>query len=74
MKYYIEVTEVLKKVVSVEAENEQQARRKAEKAYADAEINLDWDDFDEYSIDFCVDQEFYRNEEERGYTRSQHID
>lgn len=74
MKYYIEVTEVLKKVVCVEAESEKQARSKAEQAYADEVIVLDWDDFDEYSFELCVDQDYYRNEEEMGYTRLPHID
>lgn len=74
MKYYIEVTEVLKKVVCVEAENEKQARNKAEDAYAEGEITLRGDDFDEYSFAFCVDQDYFRNEKERGYTRIQHID
>lgn len=74
MKYYLEVTEVLKKVVSVEAESSLEARRKVDYAYSESDIVLDYDNLDDVSIDLCVDQEFHRNEEERGYSTSQHID
>lgn len=46
MKYYVEVTEVLKKVVCVEAESPNQAKAKAEDAYAYEDIVLGSDDFD----------------------------
>ena len=73
MKYYVEVTELLKKVVSVEADSEKEARRKVEDAYDNEDIVLTSDDFDAHDLDFCVDQEFHKEEEERGVT-FQHID
>lgn len=68
--------EILMRIVSVEAENESQAKDKVETAYQCNELVLDSDDYVEDSAEITVenDQEFYRNEEEQGYAAYQHID
>ena len=75
MKYYVEVTEVLKKVVSVDAECENQAVKKVKDAYAEGEIVLTEDDYveDSAEIDTASDQSYYENEEKNGYAEYQHI-
>ena len=42
--YYISVTETLNKIVEVQAENSEEALRKAEDAYYNGEIELDYND------------------------------
>lgn len=64
MKYYVSVTETLNKVVSVEADNEQEAKRLVDEAYSNSEIVLDSDCFCGSQIDIEDDQEFYRTNEE----------
>lgn len=76
MKYYVSVTETLNKVVSVDAENENEAIRKVKSAHRDYDLVLSSDDYVDDSASFQMedDQEYYRNEEEQGYTEYQHID
>lgn len=76
MKYYVSVTETLNRVVSVEADNESQAKDKVEAAYQCCELVLDSDDYVEDSAEITVenDQEYYRSVEEQGYSKYQHID
>lgn len=50
MKYIVKVTETLARTLVVEAENEGDAIVKADMAYVDGEIVLDYDDFDEYNV------------------------
>lgn len=51
MKYTIEIEEVLRRSVSVEAANEAEARKVVEGMYRDGEIVLD-------AEDFCGEAEF----------------
>ena len=44
-KYYVSVTETLNKVVSVDAESENEAVQKVQDAYNNSDIILDNDDF-----------------------------
>lgn len=45
MKYTIEIEEVLRRSVSVEAENEAEARKAVENMYRNGEVVLDAEDF-----------------------------
>lgn len=51
MKYLVRVTETLAKSVIVEANSKEEAENKVDQAYDDAQIVLDYDDFDEYEIE-----------------------
>ena len=51
MKYIVRVTETLVRTVIVDAENEQDAEDKVYNAYDDAQIVLDYKDFEEYEIE-----------------------
>lgn len=51
MKYIVRVTETLSHAVVVEADSMQDAEDKVNKAYDNAQIVLDYDDFDEYTIE-----------------------
>lgn len=51
MKYTIEIEEVLRRSVSVEAANEAEARKVVEGMYRDGEVVLD-------AADFCGEAEF----------------
>lgn len=75
MKYYVSVTEVLSRIVSVDANSEQEAIDKVGAAYQCEDIVLDSDDYLEDSARVEIEeQETYRNIEEHGYTKYQHID
>lgn len=67
MKYYVSVTETLNRVVSVEAENENEAIEKAKDAYCKNEIVLSGDDYLDDSSRF----ELEKQEDVEGL---QHID
>ena len=51
MKYIVRVTETLSHAVVVEADSMQDAEDKVNKAYDNGQIVLDYDDFDEYTIE-----------------------
>lgn len=51
MKYIVRITETLVRTVIVDAENEQDAEDKVYNAYDDAQIVLDYKDFEEYEIE-----------------------
>lgn len=51
MKYVVRVTETLSHAVVVEADSMQDAEDKVNKAYDNGQIVLDYDDFDEYTIE-----------------------
>ena len=75
MKYYVSVTEVLNRTVSVDANSEEEALRKVGTAYQRCDIVLDSDDYLEDSVEIEMEeQETYRNIEEHGYVKYQHID
>ena len=45
-KFKVEITETLRKVVEVEAEDETDAYEKVDQMYCESEITLDWEDYD----------------------------
>ncbi|GIJ93757.1 DpnD/PcfM family protein [Capnocytophaga stomatis] len=53
--YKIEVKEILSKIVSIEAKDEQEAIQKVEELYKKEEIVLDSDDFVLKEIEVCED-------------------
>ena len=72
-RYYVSVTEILNKVVSVDAESEEEAVQKVQDAYNNSEIILDSDNFCGEIVETEDDQEFYINEE-KNYGAYQHIE
>lgn len=62
MKYYVSVSEILSKVVRVEAENKQEALEKAEAAMGRFDIVFDWDDYVDGSTKYELeeDQEYWK--------------
>ncbi len=73
MKYYVSVTETLNRVVSVEANSEKDAIKKANEAYDSGEIVLDYDDQVDLQIEMKIDQNSHRETVERFHTRYQEI-
>ncbi len=74
MKYYVSITEILNKVVSVEAENESDAKEIVRKAYFDNyTVELNYKDFVDAEIKVEDDQEYYRYEEEQGWSEYQKV-
>lgn len=74
-RYYVSVTEHLNKVVSVDAESEEEAIDKAKYEYSDGVIELTREDNysgEQFEID--DDQKYLREAEENGNTALQHID
>ena len=74
-RYYVSVTETLNKVVSVDAESEEEAIDKAKYEYSDGVIELTREDNysgEQFEID--DDQEYWRKAKENGNTVLQHID
>lgn len=70
MKYYVSVTETLNRVVSVEAENENEAIEKAKDSYCKNEIVLSGDDYLDDSSRF----ELEKQEDVEDVECLQHID
>lgn len=73
-KYYVSVTETLNKVVSVDAESENEAVQKVQDAYNNSDIILDNDDFCGEKVEIEDDQEFYTDYEKENGETYQHID
>lgn len=63
-RYYVSVTEHLNKVVSVDAESENEAVQKVQDAYNNSDIILDADNFSGEVIEIEPDQEYWRESEE----------
>lgn len=73
-RYYVSVTETLNKVVSVDADSENDALEQVRAAYNDSVIVLDSNDFCEETIEIEDDQLFY-TDYERSYGETyQHVD
>lgn len=53
MKYYIKITEILQRVVTIDADTLQDAISKVEDAYANGQIKLD----DSHFHDFTIEQD-----------------
>ena len=74
-RYYVSVTETLNKIVSVDAESEEEAVKKTQNAYDNCDIILDSNNFVNEEIEIDSNQEFYAdNEKEQGGDVYQHID
>lgn len=73
-RYYVSVTEHLNKVVSVDAESENEAVQKVQDASNNSEIILDSDDFCGETIEAEDDQGFYTDYEKEHGETYQHID
>ena len=58
-RYYVSVTEHLNKVVSVDAESENEAVQKVQDAYNNSDIILDSENFAGEVIEIETDQQFY---------------
>ena len=58
-RYYVSVTERLNKVVSVDAENENEAVQKVQDAYNNSDIILDSENFAGEVIEIEPDQQFF---------------
>ena len=74
MRYYVSVTETLNKVVSVDAESENEAVQKVQDAYNNSDIILDSDNFCGETIEIEEDQQFYTDYEKEYGETYQHID
>ena len=74
MRYYVSVTEHLNKVVSVDAESENEAVQKVQDAYNNSDIILDSDNFCGETIEIEEDQQFYTDYEKEYGETYQHID
>ena len=73
-RYYVSVTEHLNKVVSVDAESENEAVQKVQDAYNNSEIILCSDDFCGETIESEDYQGFYTEYEKKYGDTYQHID
>ena len=73
-RYYVSVTETLNKVVSVDAESKEEAKRKVQDAYDGCDIILDSENFSCERIELGDDQEYWREVEEDDSSALQHID
>lgn len=73
-RYYVSVTEHLNKVVSVDAESENEAVQKVQDAYNNSDIILDSENFAGEQIELDDDQELWREVEEDDSAALQHID
>lgn len=71
-KYYVSVTETLNKVVSVDAESEEEAKQKVQDAYDNCDIIPDT--FTGEVIQVEPDQKFYVDYEKDYGETYQHID
>ena len=72
-RYYVSVTEHLNKVVSVDAESKEEAKKKVQDAYDGCEIILDSENFSCERIELGDDQEYWREVEEDDSEALQHI-
>lgn len=73
-RYYVSVKETLKKVVSVDAESEEDAVDMVRDAYDNCDIILDSDNFTGKVVQVEPDQDFYIDYEKDYGETYQHID
>lgn len=73
-RYYVSVTETLKKVVSVNAESGEEAVDMVRDAYDNCDIILDSDNFTGEVVQVEPDQDFYIDYEKDYGETYQHID
>ncbi|MDO9152282.1 MAG: DpnD/PcfM family protein [Paludibacter sp.] len=60
-KFKIEITEILQRVVEIEAENIDIAIENITQKYKSEEIVLDWNDYIEANIDIFADDKLFQN-------------
>ena len=73
-RYYVSVTETLNKVVSVDADSENEAVQKVQDAYNNSDIVLDYENFSGEMIELDGDQEYWSDSEKNYGKFLQHID
>lgn len=73
-RYYVSVTETLNKVVSVDAESENDALKQVQAAYDDSVVVLDSDDFCGETVEIEDNQEYYADYEKENGDTYQHIE
>lgn len=73
-RYYVSVTETLNKIVSVDAESENEAVQKVQNAYDNCDIILDSDNFVTEKLELDPDQQYYVDYEKEYGETYQHID
>lgn len=73
-RYYVSVTETLNKVVSVDAESENEAVQKVYDAYNNSGIILDAENFAGEMIELDGDQEYWSDYDKNYGKFLQHID
>ena len=73
-RYYVSVTETLNKVVSVDAESENEAVQKVKDAYNNSDIVLDSENFAGEMIEVEDDQEYWSDSEKNYGEFLHHID
>ena len=73
-RYYVSVTETLNKVVSVDADSENEAVQKVRDAYNDSDIVLDSENFSGEMIELDDDQEQWSDSEKNYGKFLQHIE
>lgn len=73
-RYYVSVTETLNKIVSVDAESEEEAVEKTQNAYDNCDIILDSDNFVTEQLELDPDQQYYVDYEKEYGETYQHID
>ena len=73
-RYYLSVTEHLNKVVSVDADSDNEAVQKVRDAYNDSDIVLDYGNFSGEMIEVDDDQEYWSDSEKNYGKFLQHID
>ena len=73
-RYYVSVTETLNKVVSVDAESDNEAVQKVQDAYNNSDIVLGYENFSGEMIEVDDDQECWSDSEKYYGKFLQHID
>lgn len=75
MRYYVSVTQMLNRVVSVDAESEEEALKKVNEANDNGEIEIDYEDnYSGEQIELDNDQDCWRDVDNENGDTLQHID
>lgn len=75
MRYYVSVTQMLNRVVSVDAESEEEALKKVNDANDNGEIEIDYEDnYCGEQIELDTDQDYWRDVDNENGDTLQYID
>lgn len=75
MRYYVSVTQMLNRVVSVDAESEEEALKKVNEANDNGEIEIDYEDnYSGEQIELDNDQDYWRDVDNENGDTLQRID